>query len=53
MGLGLPSTTFEQEGGTTADSSYWVARAIHYPPLPDSSPFAPSASQPGGVLTGP
>ena len=48
MGLGLPPSTFEGEGGTTADSSYWVARAIHYPPLPEFSPFAASLS-PAGI----
>ncbi|EIE18553.1 Clavaminate synthase-like protein, partial [Coccomyxa subellipsoidea C-169] len=35
LGLGLPGNYFESAdgGGTTADSSYWVMRAIHYPPL--------------------
>ncbi|CAL8466051.1 g5587 [Coccomyxa elongata] len=35
LGLGLPGDYFEspEGGGTTAESSYWVMRAIHYPPL--------------------
>ena len=49
MGLGLPPTTFETEGATTAESSYWVARAIHYPPLPESSPFVLTRSSAGAV----
>lgn len=35
VGLGLPPEYFEIEdgGGTTKDTSYWVARILHYPPL--------------------
>ena len=35
LGLGLPETFFESKegGGTTKDTSYWVARVLHYPPL--------------------
>ena len=40
-GLGLPDEYFEtQQGGlTTSDSSYWVTRVIHYPPLQEVSPL--------------
>jgi hypothetical protein len=39
-GLKLQDVYFETEegGSTTADSSYWVTRVIHYPPLQQASP---------------
>lgn len=39
LGLSLPETTFERPevGRTTADTSYWVTRVIHYPPLAQGS----------------
>lgn len=35
QGLGLQRNFFETKtgGSTTAESSYWVTRVIHYPPL--------------------
>lgn len=39
IGLGLPEDFFEKPGcgGTTAETSYWVARVLHYPPLSQGS----------------
>lgn len=38
LGLRLEERAFEAAaaGGTTADTSYWTARVIHYPPLPQA-----------------
>lgn len=35
LGLGLPEGYFEtlEGGGTSANTSYWAVRCIHYPPL--------------------
>ena len=35
LGLGLPERHFEQaeNGGTTEETSYWVTRVLHYPPI--------------------
>ena len=46
LGLGLPERHFESAavGGTTAGSSYWVTRVIHYPPLENSGAHTPDAA---------
>ena len=42
LGLGHEEATFEAAaaGGTTGASSYWTARVIFYPPLPQVRPDA-------------
>ena len=40
LGLGLPEGYF---GGGQAGDSYWVARAIYYPPLPEAAAGRPPA----------
>ncbi|KAK9822807.1 hypothetical protein WJX81_000986 [Elliptochloris bilobata] len=39
LGLGLEERAFEaaDTGGTTRETSYWTARVIHYPPLPQAA----------------
>ena len=49
LGLGLPEGYFEAPlgGGTSAETSYWVARCIHYPPLAQArAPFQDAATPP-------
>ena len=43
LGLGLDKRYFESEegGGTTADTSYWVSRVLHYPPLSEGDAHIP------------
>jgi len=57
LGLGQEEATFEAAaaGGTTGASSYWTARVIFYPPLPQVRPAAPPRGAPlacpvGGVI---
>ena len=47
MGLGLEEGYFESEegGATTKDSSYWVARMLHYPPLSEGDSHVPDQLQ--------
>ena len=47
-GLGAAPDAFEQ-GGTTPDTSYWVARVIHYPPLPPAAAAAAAAAAAGAA----
>jgi len=41
LGLGIAEDYFEtpQGGHTTAETSYWVARVIHYPPLSEADSY--------------
>lgn len=47
LGLGLPERAFEMQevGGTTPETSYWVSRVIHYPPLIQGSSQTSASSQ--------
>ena len=47
LGLGLPEDHFERsEGGeTTSESSFWVARVLHYPPLCQGDSHQPGLAE--------
>lgn len=55
IGLGLPERSFEETetGGTNAETSYWVTRVLHYPPLADGDAHQEGLAQKAALVRHP